>query len=67
MTCNYKLTKYSSDCIPSIALEVKKGWNSNNHLIEKTSKGPQVALAAVFLFEEKLRWGVFESAKEGSF
>ena len=48
------LTEDSADGVSAVALEIEKGRNTDNELVQEAAEGPQVRLPAVLLLEEEL-------------
>ena len=48
------LTEDSADGVSAVALEIEKGRNTDNKLVQEAAEGPQVRLPAVLLLEEEL-------------
>ena len=59
------LTEDAADGVSAVALEIEKGRNTDNKLVQEAAEGPQVWLPAVLLLEEELGWWVLERAEEG--
>ena len=59
------LTEDSADGVSAVALEIEKGRNTDNELVQEAAEGPQVRLPAVLLLEEELGRWVLERAEEG--
>lgn len=59
------LTKNTSNCVSTVSLQVKEGWDAHHKFVEQTSEGPQVRLTTVLLLDEELRWTILQSSEEG--